>query len=565
MKQTKLLFAIISFIIILTSCSEDKTEETTESESKTETNEEQQAQSEVEAVDATAIQLSQYAPEIDFSLDKPAHDGIEADTTLHIEGRVGQFGELNKDHLWVVLTAEEAIEDLDTDEFHYFIPLEEDAFSHGLNLHHGEGEYEISVRAPSNDPNEEDRYYDVASFAIVNQDKDIQREIEYTEYGVANDIQLTSPTLGLEEHEANVSIEGTVPDDYAGERLLVQMDKDNENRQITLPVEGNAFFGDVPLYFGEGVHSIRVQGYNEEDELFYDSASFFADNQTAMAFAEMETFSSYTERGVTLHEPTWQQEALQHELAYNISGEIDPDLTGAEDITHVIVTVNKPEEDVESGYLIPVENYQFNGEAFFRFGPGDYEVIVNVPDLEQQDQSMFYFEGVAKVNHQVEDISDGRALLPARGIESDHPAIIQQAEEITTGLENDRDKAKAVYEFVAKHVAYDVPKAENDMFNLEDSALTTLESGIGICQDYAFLATALLRALGMEANFIEGFAGERHAWVEVMVGGDWLVMDPTWGAGYVQDGEFHAQYNEDYFDPEQAFFEETHQRDGIMY
>ena len=69
----------------------------------------------------------------------------------------------------------------------------------------------------------------------------------------------------------------------------------------------------------------------------------------------------------------------------------------------------------------------------------------------------------------------------------------------------------------------------------------------------------------MEANFVEGDAGERHAWVEVKVDGEWIVMDPTWGAGYVHEGTFHFQYNEDYFDPDPAFLAETHTRDGIVY
>lgn len=49
------------------------------------------------------------------------------------------------------------------------------------------------------------------------------------------------------------------------------------------------------------------------------------------------------------------------------------------------------------------------------------------------------------------------------------------------------------------------------------------------------------------------------------VDGEWLTMDPTWGSGYVENDTFVAAYNEDYFDPEQATFEETHYRTGISY
>lgn len=38
-----------------------------------------------------------------------------------------------------------------------------------------------------------------------------------------------------------------------------------------------------------------------------------------------------------------------------------------------------------------------------------------------------------------------------------------------------------------------------------------------------------------------------------------------WGAGYVHEGVFHFNYNEDFFDPDPAFLAETHSRDGIVY
>lgn len=305
--------------------------------------------------------------------------------------------------------------------------------------------------------------------------------------------------------------------------------------------------------------------HNEDDQLYYESAIFYVNNDLPVQFAEVVKYNEYISRGVSLDEPTWKQEAVQSQQEYRIAGEIDQTISGIDEINYIIVTVNYLNEDVESSFLIPVENYKFDGLAYFRFGPGNYEIMISVPDMRKQDQSTFYYQGVAKINHQVTDIADQRALLPARGIQSDDPIIIQQAEQITTGLSSERAKAKAIFKFVAQHVAYDVQKAENDIFDIGDSALSTLQSGIGICQDYALLTVALLRAIDMEAHFIEGDAGERHAWVEVKVDGEWIVMDPTWGAGYVQEGTFHFHYNEKYFDPDPAFLAETHTRDGIVY
>src|SRR5699024_11929901 len=89
------------------------------------------------------------------------------------------------------------------------------------------------------------------------------------------------------------------------------------------------------------------------------------------------------------------------------------------------------------------------------------------------------------------DIENKRDILPSRGTESDDPEIVEKAEEVTEGLQDDREKAKAIYEYVAKHTDYDGEKYEEDVFDLDDSAIETLESGVGICQDYTFLTTAL--------------------------------------------------------------------------
>lgn len=510
------------------------------------------------------IELTSYAKEIGLLLKTPSYDEFDTHTVVDIEGDIEQFENLHSGHLWVVITKKDEIEEIDAQDFNYYLPIEDGMFSEKMTLHHGLGEYEVSVRAPSNKA-EEGMYYDVATFTVTNLDEEITRDVEYTQFGAQNHIQLTKPVVGMSDTDGSVFVEGKVPTDYQGEMVLVEVRKDDETRQLVFPVKDSAFQGDVPLYFGEGIHSIHVQAFNEHDELYYESAVLYANNQVSTEFAEVVTYNEYVNRGIKLDEPTWKQDAVLSEQEYRIAGGVDQTISGADQINNIIVTVTYVDEDVESTFLIPVENYKFDGLAYFRFGPGDYEVMISVPDMDKEDQTKFYYQGVVKLNHKVVDIEDKRALLPARGIESHDSLIRQKAEEITAGISNQRDQAKAIYKFVAEHVAYDVQKAEEDIFNIDDSALTTLHSGVGICQDYAFLTVALLRANDMEANFVEGDAGERHAWVEVKIDGEWIVMDPTWGAGYVHEGTFHFQYNEDYFDPDPAFLAETHTRDGIVY
>jgi transglutaminase-like putative cysteine protease len=80
------------------------------------------------------------------------------------------------------------------------------------------------------------------------------------------------------------------------------------------------------------------------------------------------------------------------------------------------------------------------------------------------------------------------------------------------------------------------------------SALEAFRAGHGVCQDYAHLTLALLRAAGIPSRYVSGYlhqpdaqpgdvvAGESHAWVEAWLG-EWWAFDPTNG---VPAGERHA-------------------------
>jgi transglutaminase-like putative cysteine protease len=102
----------------------------------------------------------------------------------------------------------------------------------------------------------------------------------------------------------------------------------------------------------------------------------------------------------------------------------------------------------------------------------------------------------------------------------------------------------AISRFVRGHLAYRPGVTE-----VSSSALEALRGQAGVCQDYAHLSIALLRAAGVPARYVSGYlhtgedarpgdtiSGESHAWVEAWLG-DWWHFDPTNG---VAVGERHA-------------------------
>jgi transglutaminase-like putative cysteine protease len=74
------------------------------------------------------------------------------------------------------------------------------------------------------------------------------------------------------------------------------------------------------------------------------------------------------------------------------------------------------------------------------------------------------------------------------------------------------------------------------------TASEVLHARRGVCQDFAHLGIALLRAMGIPARYVSGYLhpdpdagqgrryeGESHAWLEAWVG-EWRPLDPTIGA-----------------------------------
>ncbi|NBK98844.1 MAG: transglutaminase domain-containing protein [Erysipelotrichia bacterium] len=121
---------------------------------------------------------------------------------------------------------------------------------------------------------------------------------------------------------------------------------------------------------------------------------------------------------------------------------------------------------------------------------------------------------------------------------------------------NDLERIKTLYEYVVEHLDYDDDKAKNVVGkyvlpNLDNA----IDSGKGICFDYASLLAALCRIQGIPAKVITGETTiEYHAWVEIWLEGKgwinpkiefdkdkWTLVDPTFDDS---TGEYDGPYEE---------------------
>lgn len=118
-------------------------------------------------------------------------------------------------------------------------------------------------------------------------------------------------------------------------------------------------------------------------------------------------------------------------------------------------------------------------------------------------------------------------------------SAIAKSYEICDGLETDMQKAKALYDWVGTHIMYDYIKALAPPRGYIPDVDETLNSGMGICFDYAALLGCMLRVQGIPTKLIIGdlvSMNQYHAWNVAYLDGDWRLMDATfYNVNYTAD------------------------------
>lgn len=178
----------------------------------------------------------------------------------------------------------------------------------------------------------------------------------------------------------------------------------------------------------------------------------------------------------------------------------------------------------------------------------------------------------------------------------DIPSVIQnEAESIVQGLSGDREKLKAIYDWVTTNIYYNYGML-NGTVQRRTSALETYTYKNSVCSGFANLTKTLCNAVGIPCRVVTGFATgvdtestvgavwqiysnyvgnrdltsfadnmasyENHAWNEAYVDGKWIILDTTWGSNndYYPDqrGQIKGAPTDQYFDPDLTWFSESH-------
>lgn len=142
-------------------------------------------------------------------------------------------------------------------------------------------------------------------------------------------------------------------------------------------------------------------------------------------------------------------------------------------------------------------------------------------------------------------------LKPTYHVESNEKEIINLANTLFKGVTNPYLKAKKAFDYVVLNMKYDL-----DSPYANKGALSAVRTKVGVCEEYAALMTALLRAGNVPARVNTGFCfydselvegnndGNyfRHAWVEFYLPEyGWIPADPT--HEYVKNGVRYVNYD----------------------
>lgn len=226
---------------------------------------------------------------------------------------------------------------------------------------------------------------------------------------------------------------------------------------------------------------------------------------------------SYIKNGVKLDKPDKRQ----------VEGYIR--ISGSTNNSRIKLMVSGADNQV--WYDVKLNEGKFNEEIWFdKQGKYTIKIMVN-----EYDRKYSYGPGITVENTEELD----RYLIPAKHIESSNEEIINTAREITRTCSSDLEKARAIYDWVKDNIRYDYDKLlrhENDQYDNKYGALNTINSGKGVCYDYAALAAALCRSLGLRAKVVEGDLNSGplkglHAWNEFYIAEleSWINIDITLG------------------------------------
>jgi len=127
---------------------------------------------------------------------------------------------------------------------------------------------------------------------------------------------------------------------------------------------------------------------------------------------------------------------------------------------------------------------------------------------------------------------------------NENSLTVKQGAVLAASAENDLEVVANIYDYITSTIIYDYDKASDPPTGYTTDIDEILQSGTGICLDYAAVMASMLRSQRIPTRLEVGYAQDAyHAWISIYIkdigwlngiiefnGQKWTLVDPTFGA-----------------------------------
>ena len=163
------------------------------------------------------------------------------------------------------------------------------------------------------------------------------------------------------------------------------------------------------------------------------------------------------------------------------------------------------------------------------------------------------------------------------------------ASQIEKDFSTDKEKARAAFFWLAKNIRYNLKdlaslkkRSHNFKYSSEEEKKQKQQAyknklvaeaflnKTGVCEEYAQSFKKICDLLGLESAVIKGYvrntpdeigkyeSESSHAWNAVKIAGKWIILDPTWAAGYEFNRKWVRNFNNYYYNLSKEKMFKTH-------
>lgn len=170
-----------------------------------------------------------------------------------------------------------------------------------------------------------------------------------------------------------------------------------------------------------------------------------------------------------------------------------------------------------------------------QFGQGDYTVAV----LENTSDNKYKVLGKKTFKADIKDENTVYLKSAQPVIWNENMKAIKFSKTLSEDKKTSLEVVQAIYEYIVNNIKYDYQNMNKLKSDYIPDIDKIIKSGKGICYDYSVLLAAMLRSCNIPTKLVKGYKDdikEYHAWNEVYIDGDWIVVDTTYDAWALKNG-----------------------------